>query len=398
LFRRTIPVIVLLALIGLTAIYCVSIVSGKRTPVEDDNGWIRLLGSGYEDFGHIWHGERPTHAFRVRNVSDQAIDVTALKVDCSCAYPKLTIEDPSGKQVERKIFKLPVLQDDGAKRLTWFGPGEELVITMRVNTDERLPLKREIRGQALIVFAARQSGPPPQPAPGKKPRAKEPGHVLVGFRAQVEPRLVILPSPELAIPSIARGQVACTIVEFRALPKRPFKITRFEPDNPDTKVQKIDTPGDKLRYFINVGPIPKPGKFVRTITFHTDMDNGYSFPVEVIGVAADSLELSNFGLINFGRFDFAKPCETTIDATYNVPDGKLEWTVASLRVHDVGGSDVSDLFHAEVTERAPREFEITVRYKGGLKSSEFGGKLQLSTSDPDHKQVELRILGYRRNQ
>jgi len=39
-----------------------------------------------------------------------------------------------------------------------------------------------------------------------------------------------------------------------------------------------------------------------------------------------------------------------------------------------------------------------VRYKGGLKSSEFGGKLQLSTSDPDHKQVELRILGYRRNQ
>ena len=66
----------------------------------------------------------------------------------------------------------------------------------------------------------------------------------------------------------------------------------------------------------------------------------------------------------------------------------------SLSVQDVGGSDVSHLFEAEVTLREGRTFEITVMYAGGLESSEFHGTLVLSTNDPDHERIELKIGGW----
>jgi hypothetical protein len=351
------------------------------------NDWISLSES-FHDFGKIWHGDQPSHTFRLKNRSKQTIRLVGLRSACSCAYVDLRIKDADGELVAREIHQ-PAIRRDGAPLITTLEPGEVLEAEVVVATLTLRSQDHKEPGETIMVWQPR-----------------EVGTVRFGYQMHIVPRVRMDPGAELKFGAVSKYQRKPMLLELSpgdGLP--PFEITKIEGADEDVRLRKVaaTAPGAH-RYMVEIGPFDAPQALSRVLSFHTDIataEPNKPYVAQVVAVAGITpvLQFTPAGRLDFGRIDLSKEAKSFVTVNYMRPGYDPKLRLDGLEVKTPEGKALDEFFEAKLVRDLDDTWTVLLTYRGGLQDegiTRFQGRVLLRSDDEDHKATWLPITGFAR--
>lgn len=326
---------------------CVALLAVARTaraneearPTESPRGPRLVCDEPTFHFGEVPNDRDVEHAFVLRNVGDEPVEIQSTRAGCGCTVVSLSSQKiPPGEQIELKA-RLRLRGYSGAQRKS---------ITVQSNDPITPTLTLYLEGVAVATLSV------------------EPAHLAFG--------------------SISPAEPATRTAELRSA--KPFQITAVETDASflTTRVEQVSA----SHYRLHVSSVPplEPGPLRATVRVKTDLPDWAEVNLPVSAAAAGPLMWTPREIV------LSASTEAAVKRYVVVRPG-------SVRVFEVEGVDVPDPAVQVAVRRvassvAPEETIYQIELEGALGKPELNGKeLRIRTNVEGAREIAIpfRVLG-----